>query len=717
MSQGGDFKIIAALLVLMLMISAGVLYSQGSADTTAISKNTSEAYTIARRYPDIAIVMSHKSMSDSRKISYLKGEAEASLALGMAYLAKYNPGDSALYYNSRALELYETLGNVEGKARACYGLSYVCSFTGELESSEKYITLALQYFEEAGDNRGIINSLNVLSYLARQKQDLDAARSYLERAIITAGSIKDTLPLAEATNNLGNIYKDMAQFNRAIDAYFKALNLWEQKGDSAGMSVAYGSIGLAYYYQKDYAKALEYSRKHLELSEGREDQWEVSKICNTIAQIYNSQGIFDSALVYQRKSLRLNIMMNFPTGEANICHNISSTLLNLSRPDSALWYMNRALAISRNSRLPVQPEYYITLANIEQALGDYVQAVANGLKAYSLGKEKRLPIIVSDASLLLSDLYGKTDRKDLAYVYLKQHMQLSDSISNDEFLKQVTRMEIQYDYDKKQEAAEYERMQEKLISDSKIRQQRILLSGLAVLLIIVAFLSLLYLRHTRLRAKYAQIDLEQRLLRAQMNPHFIFNSLCAIQDLIMAGTPQKATAFLTKIARLMRNILENSREEYIVLDKEIETLKLYMDVQQLRFENGFSYNIDVDKSIDPENISVPPMLAQPCVENSIEHGLLPRKENGRINISYTFTDGLIMLEVTDNGIGRDKAGKKQPVMKKQSVSTKLTEKRLDHFRKILGKKKISYEIIDLFEDGKAAGTRVVMLLPCKRIYA
>lgn len=705
------------LILVLFLIPVECLFSQEQADTAEITKSASDAYAIARRNPDIAIHMSYKVMSDSRKISFVRGEADASLALGMAYLTKYNPGDSAWYYNSRALELYETLGNVTGKARACYGLSYVCSFRGDLESSEKYSNLALQYFEEAGDHRGMINSLNALSYLARQRQDLEAAKSYVERAIATAGSVKDTLPLADATNSLGNIYKEMALFSQSIDAYFKALSLWESKGDSAGMSVAYGSIGLAYFYQKNYDKALEYSRKHLDLSERRKDLWEVSKTCNTIAQIYNSQGSFDSALVYQRKSLNLNRMMNFPTGEANICHNIASTLLNLSRPDSALWYMKRALAISKDSDLPVPPEYYITLGNTWKSLGNYDQAFSNSLTAYKLGKEKKMPLVVSDASLLLSDICSRRGREDLAYRYLREHMQLSDSISNDEFLKQVTRLEIQYGFDKKQKEAEYERAQERLISDSKIKQQRILLSGLAVLLIIVALLSMLYLRHTRLRAKYAQIDLEQRLLRAQMNPHFIFNSLCAIQDLIMAGTPQKANAFLTKIARLMRNILENSREEYIPLEKEIETLKLYMDIQQLRFENGFSYKIDVDQSIDPENVSVPPMLAQPCVENSIEHGLLPRKENGSINVSYKFSDGLILMEVTDNGVGRDKAAEKQPVTRKQSVSTKLTEKRLEHFRKTLRKKKISYVITDLFEDGNAAGTRVVMLLPCKRIYA
>ena len=705
------------LLILLLFIPEAIALSQSLSDTTAINKHSVEAYNISRRNPEIAIMMARQSISASRNINYTKGIADASLALGMAYLTRYNPGDSAWYYNNQALNLYEETGDVTGKARACYGLAYVYSFKGDLETSGKYSTLALQYFEEAGDYRGMINSLNALSYLARQRQDLDSAITYIEKAISIAREVKDTLPLADATNSLGNIYKEMALFSQAIDSYFEALKLWEIKGDSAGMSVAYGSIGLAYYYQKDYDRALEFSRKHLLLSEKRKDLWEVSKICNTIAQIYNSRGLSDSALCYQRRSLALNREMNYPSGESSSCFNIASTLLHLQEPDSARWYMNQAMDIAAEINMPVPPDYYVTLGNIEQSLKNYPEAFSNSLKAYTLGKERDLPIVVSDAALLLSDISGKTGRADLAYRYLKEHMQLSDSISNDDFLKQVTRMEIQYDFDKKQKEAEFIQMQEKLVRDQKIKQQGLLLKGLGILLILVAIMSLLYLRHTRLRAQYAQIDLEQRLLRAQMNPHFIFNSLCAIQDLILKDKRQRANTFLTKIARLMRNILENSREEYVALDKEVETLKLYLDVQQLRFENGFQYAISVDESINAENISIPPMLAQPCVENSIEHGLLPGEENGWIDISYTISDGLMMLEVTDNGIGREKAAEVEPAVKKRSISTKLTEKRLEHFRKILKEKNISYNIIDLYEEGVAAGTKVVMMLPYKNIYA
>ncbi len=709
-------KIMVSLL-LLLTVTAVSLFSQELTDTSAIAKSTSDAYAIARRNPDIAVIMSHQSMSASRKLDYKKGIADASLALGMAYLAKYNPGDSAFFYNAQALSLYEETEDRAGMGRACYGLSYVYSFRGDVPSSEQYANRALRCFEEAGDNRGIINTLNVLSYHARQRQDLEAAKGFLERAVATAREVRDTLPLADATNSLGNLYKEMALFSQAIDSYFEALELWEAKSDTAGMSIAYGSIGLAYFYQKDYDRALEFCRKHLLLSEKRSDLWEVSKICNTIAQVHNARGVSDSALVYLRKSLLLNRQMNYPTGEASSCYNIASTLLYMSQPDSAYWYMKQAMDLVTGTGTPVPPEYYVTLANIEQSLGKYSQAMANGTRAYSLGKEKGLPLTVSDASLLLSDLYFRTGRKDKAYEYLREHMLLRDSISNDEFLKQVTRMELQYNYDKKQEAAEYEMMQERLISENKIRQQRTLLTSLGVMFALAALFAMLYLRHTRLKSKYTQIDLEQRLLRAQMNPHFIFNSLCAIQDLIMTDKPQKANAFLTRIARLMRNILENSREEYVSLENEVETLKLYLEVQQLRFENGFEYKIEIDRQIDPENISIPPMLAQPCVENSIEHGILPGRENGRINVSYSLRNGLIMLEITDNGIGRQKAAEISTSVKKQSISTKLTEKRLEHFRKILKEKQISYEITDLYEGGTATGTKVVMMLPYRKAFA
>jgi tetratricopeptide (TPR) repeat protein len=703
--------------MLLLLFNGTVTVPQQLSDTSAINRSTRDAYANARRNPDISILLSRQALSLSLDAGYRKGIADASLALGMAYLAKYNPGDSARYYNEKAFDIYHEIFDVSGMARACYGLAYVYSFESDITNSEKYSRLSLEYFEKAADHRGIINSLNVLAYLARLQQDLDKARGYIERAIATAREVRDTLPLADATNNLGNIYKEMALFSQAIDAYFEALRLWELKGDSSGMSIAYGSIGLAYFYQENYKKALEYSLKHLTLSEKRNDMWEMAKMCNNIAQIYSARSIYDSALIYHRRSLALNRKINLATGEADACFNIASTLLHLGESDSAYWYSKKAIAIASDKVKAIPPSYYITLGNVEQSMGSYRQASEHAHLAYSTAREKEMPLAVSDASLLLSNIYSKTGRPDLAYRFLREHMQLKDSIRNDDFLKQVTRLEIQYDFDKKQKEAEYVQMQEQMEHNQKIKQQGLYLKGLALLFIAATLLTMLYLRQTRLRAGYTRIDLEQRLLRAQMNPHFIFNSLCAVQELILTGMSQKANVFLTKIARLMRNIIENSQEEFVALDKEIETLKLYMDIQQMRFEKGFEYKINIDQAIDPENISVPPMLAQPCVENSIEHGLMKLKEKGSIGITYSILDNLMVLEIVDNGIGREKATEMASFNRKQSISTKLNEKRLEHFRKILKEKHISYEIIDLAQEGTARGTMVVMRIPYRRIYA
>ena len=190
-----------------------------------------------------------------------------------------------------------------------------------------------------------------------------------------------------------------------------------------------------------------------------------------------------------------------------------------------------------------------------------------------------------------------------------------------------------------------------------------------------------------------------------------------MQDFILANKSQEANIFLTKIAQLMRNILENSREEYIPLGKEIETVSLYLDLQKLRFENEFQYDIELDEAIDTENISVPPMFTQPCVENSIEHGLLPLKEKGQIGISYYINNGLLRLEISDNGIGRVEAAERATEKgTKRSVSTILTEERLGYYRKTLKKKEIGMEIVDLYDNSKPAGTKVVIMLPYINIY-
>ncbi len=714
----GYLSVFATLVISLSCQLTAIPVVQDQEVDTALNSQTRQAYIIARRNPDLAIRDAHMALSASREIEYKKGIADASLALGMAYLAKYNPGDSAAYYNNQALSLYREIEDITGEARACYGLAYVYSFKGMLDESERYSRLSLENFEKAADKRGMVNSLSTLTYLARQRSDFEGALEMTNRAIETARSINDTVPLADALNTLGNIYKDMLLFNEAIDSYFDALELWELKKDTNGLAIAYGSIALMYFYQNEYEKALEFNFRKVPISERMGDKWELSKTFNNISQIYTAENKHDSALFYLRKGLQLNEHMNYPAGVAGACHNISSAFLMKGEQDSAYYYISRAITLAEKLNDPELPTYLTTLARIQRRRRNYDEALDNALKAYDMAFQQNEPITVASAAGLLSTIYSETGRKDLAYDYFRKYQAINDSISNNEFLKKVTRLEIQNEYDRKQEAAEFEHRQELLIRENRIKQQNLYVKGLIILLVLLVVISLFYIHNARLRARYARIDLEQRLLRAQMNPHFIFNSLCAVQDLILAGQPEKANTFLVKIASLMRNILENSREEFIPLEKEIETLKLYLDVQQLRFETEFEYKFNIDSPIDTENIAVPPMLAQPCLENSVEHGLLPGKNGGKIEVSYKLENELLKLEVTDNGVGRGKApGEKGQGIKKQSISTMLIQERLDFFRKKLKSRNISYQIKDLYEESQPSGTKVIIVMPIRKVFA
>lgn len=707
-------------IIFFLFLSRGVISAfpaREPADTAVINQLTREAYIIARQTPGKAISKGHRALQFSKNTDYKKGMADASLALGMAHLAKFNHADSALIYNIKALELFESLGDTRGKALACYALAYVYSFRGELEESERYSNLSLGYFKEVGDKQGVINAYHALSYLAKQKNNPDQALSHINNAIEIARTVNDTTSLADVLNSMGNLYKDMGLFKNAIDRYFEALGLWEEIGDSTGLSIAYGSIGLMYYYQNDYEEALEYNFKKLSIVQSKGELWEESKTYNTLANIYNARAQHDSALWFNRKALDLNKEMNYRSGLVAAFHNMAFTLLMKSEIDSAYFYGHKAVELARSINDPLLDNALVTLGKIYRAREDYPAALQHVLEAYRMGKKQKRPLVISEAAALVSDLYNLTGRKDLAYNYLKEFHQINDSLKNDVFHKKITRLDLQYEYDKKQEAAEFSRMQERLLQESRISRQELFLKGLLIMVLLLVIIAALYIRHSRFRARYARMDFEQRLLRAQMNPHFIFNALCAVQEFILAGKPRLANAFLTKIARLMRNILDHTRQEYVPLDQEIETLKLYLEVQQMRFDTTFEYHFSVDEAIDPENFLVPPMLAQPCVENSIEHGLLPGKEKGHLRISYLLKNDLLMLEVTDDGVGREQAARNPGGnMKKNSLSTSLTEKRLEHFRKALKEKNISYQIIDLYDGEKPKGTKVVMMLPCKRVY-
>ncbi len=215
---------------------------------------------------------------------------------------------------------------------------------------------------------------------------------------------------------------------------------------------------------------------------------------------------------------------------------------------------------------------------------------------------------------------------------------------------------------------------------------------------------------TELNKKIANI--ESQALRAQMNPHFIFNTLASIQDYISSNDTDAALKYLSKFAKLMRKIMENSKQQLIAVSEEINALILYLQLEEMRFDKKFEYTIDIDNSIDQNYDRIPSMLIQPYIENAIIHGLLPKAGNGKISIVLQKQSDTLLCTIEDNGIGRKNSleFKRNRVQQHKSMGMSITSERLSILNSSL-KSNIYVEIIDLYDNGEPSGTKVKLIIP------
>jgi ligand-binding sensor domain-containing protein len=209
-----------------------------------------------------------------------------------------------------------------------------------------------------------------------------------------------------------------------------------------------------------------------------------------------------------------------------------------------------------------------------------------------------------------------------------------------------------------------------------------------------------------------KFDMEQKTLQLQMNPHFIFNSLNSIQSFILSHDTKMAVTYLGKFSQLMRLILNNSGKKYVPFKEEIKAITHYVELEKLRFDNKFTYTINVDRAIDAEFIEIPPMIVQPFIENAIIHGILHKNDKGTLDIDFTLKGDKLACSIVDDGVGRKKAEelKQKTGITRKSRGMGITKERLEMLNKdIYGG--YSVNIVDLLnENGNPIGTRVELLI-------
>gem|GEM_PF-316064 len=561
--------------------------------------------------------------------------------------------------------------------------------------------------------------------------NLAQAENDLRRSVYMRTKYNDPLGVGMSYDRLGEIQSLRGNFKKALSLYDSANLLKNEfliqfKNDHPGLSGVYWDriinesisytllkTGLMYKSWNKTKPALEFFKKSLEICNEISYPKGQAEALTEIGYLMLALNFQDSALAcFARVNFLYKQMDNRP-GEAIGFKNMGNYYQTIGKTDSATSYHEQALRIFKDLDMPAKTsEVLIASGEIFENKNDLNRAIERFEEALRYADNIGAKHLQSKCHENLTSIYEQLGETKKAFTHLKLYTQIKDELYTLETNRQLTEIETRFETANKEQKINLLE-KEKELNESKIIRTRAIFLGIIFLITFVVFLILLFIRNTRLRNEQEKTNLQQKLLRSQMNPHFIFNALSTVQNSIITDQPAMAGKYLARFSKLMRNILVSSSHDFISLDEELSTIENYLALQKIRFGEKFDYTIMLDPAIDVDNTRIPPMMMQPFIENAIEHGFKYSNSKGLLKIGFSLHKEVLVAEINDNGIGRQKAGEIYQKDKKdyKSMATEITLQRIKAINK--GKKnKISMEITDLHdENGEASGTRVTFRFP------
>jgi len=561
----------------------------------------------------------------------------------------------------------------------------------------------------------ILNLANVLIYT-----NPASSMKYSEEALQIAQKLKWQKGIALSLRQQGYVYYVSSDYVKAMNYCIQALKVAEGMNNDFFNATIYNNIGNIYADLKNYSRALNYYSKYLAIAGKIKSNVDEMNALINIGDIYTEMKVLQSGLEYFNRALSIATKLNNKRISAAILNNIGEIYLKQKNEKEASVYLQKCLSLSdETNNENAKATALNSLAVIYLHQKKYNQAVAFSMRSLQLSKELNDLRWQGNAYETLSKTYEAKKDFEKAFYNYKQSDILKDSVLNGEKKQEITNLEMQYNFDIKQAQMKAADAKRQALVSVELNRQKVVKNaslGLAVLLVLLAMTGVvLYKRRNdtlekRKEAEFnAQVaSTEMKALRAQMNPHFIFNSLNSINDFIDKHDTASAILYTTRFAKLMRMILENSEQKEILLSEDLRALELYMQLESMRTEHKFNYQIKVDEDIDPENTLIPPLILQPFVENSIWHGISKKQGSGKILISIKKEGSMINCIVEDNGIGM----KESTVSKtendnqsKKSLGMKITKARIDIMNKI---KKSNAKITESYLE---EGTKIEIKLP------
>jgi tetratricopeptide (TPR) repeat protein len=585
-----------------------------------------------------------------------------------------------------------------------------------LDSARKYYARAGEYGKDFNDDlQYAISNLKLSKTYKFAGEDAEKGINFAKKAIVLAEEKNLALELIDAYLELAGFYMRKGELFMARQILLQAINYTTKKEpiqtNKYYLCKINNELALNYLLEEDYTAALE--RINLMNSQESGSSFIVADSYHIRARIALGLGKLVDATRYINKSSELFRLVGskYFQNRNNIV--TSQILLKQGEYRKALEKITTIMDQANNSEsINDLVQTLITRGEIYYEMKDYTSAKIDLEKA-----SRYMPQVVNiytERKLCydLGQTYSKLRKMEKSNKNLLQYVKLNDKILEERQSRKLDELESNYELQMRDyKIRDLER--NNVIKDLKINRNRAVIISIVGLSIMITFLSILFIRQNRLRSERQVLEMEHELLRSQMNPHFISNSLGAIQSYIYESDKSEAVSYISKFAKLMRLTIEGSRENLISLDKEIKILEYYLALQKLRLEDRLEYTFDISSEFSFEEIGVPPMLLQPFVENAVEHGIMNKENGGWIKITFSQEENYINVKIEDNGIGRAEAKKinRKRAGKHVSYATKITAERLS----ILNSNKldkIGFEIIDKSaKEHNELGTIVYLKIP------
>lgn len=662
-------------------------------------------------YRDLSRIYSQLKMDHSKAIEYAKisvsyfekagedellGNVYENLSLSNSIEGNKNPKkwNEAIDFSKKAIYYYQKAGgNEKNIAQAYNRLSQIYFRINDFEPAIEFSKKAITEFKKLGDEKSEHRLCQTLAFQYITTGDFENGFKYCERSIQLAENIaKKETPNDLKNINSGQSFLFMARLYKAAGDYETAMNFTRK----------------AYQYFPTDSMSLSF--------------WSIE-----IGDLFRLMGKYDSAMHH------LAPFETRPLFAANGKTNLSSLYISQKQYTKALPLIKAAINRSKEINDIAGLGIGLTLAaEAHLELKDYRTALKYAKEGLINLKTSQRKLKLIDTYNLLSQIYHNLGKNDSAYYYMRQYTNLKDSLLNRQFYWRLNSYKKEAEDERKTSQINLLNKNNQL-KEQKLKQESFvknsLVAGILLLFLLGVFIfrNLLLKRKSerirmqknfeihQLESEKKQVELEMQALRAQMNPHFIFNCLSSINRFILKNESKIASNYLTRFSRLMRLVLMNSQKPLITLEDELQMLGLYLEMERLRFKNSFDYSITFLNVIESDNIFIPPLMFQPFCENAIWHGLMHKEGQGRLDIELSMQDNILNCTITDNGVGREKAEEmnSKTAEKEKSMGLKITTERLALLNKEKGLHTF-YEIEDLKdENGNAAGTRIILKISFK----